>query len=201
MKRTIAFALLSLLLIGAGMAHAATQIGVRGGWSHASGNIFDGSGDVGGGGIYGIAVSMGIFPAVDVEFAYERYTNEFTFERAAYEDVFFGGEGTFENQAYIFTGKLNLTSAVNPLGFYGGGGFSLHEMDLEIESTDESVGDYLDRIGGDRSDWEWHLVGGVGVRILGLPLRAYAEYRYQNVQGDDNPSYSSIYAGLNLFLK
>ena len=94
MKRAIGIAVFAIMLIATTGAHAATQIGVRGGWSHASGNIFEGSGNVGGGGIYGVVVSMGLFPAVDVEFAYERYTNDFDFEKAAYQDVFFGGEGT-----------------------------------------------------------------------------------------------------------
>ena len=60
--------------------------------------------------------------------------------------------------------------------------------------------DIPDEIDPERSDWEWHVLGGIGLRLPGLPLRGYAEYRYQNVQGDDSPTYSSIYGGLNLYL-
>ncbi len=43
-------------------------------------------------------------------------------------------------------------------------------------------------------------MGGIQVKLPILPLLAYAEYRYQDVTGKHNPSYSSIYAGLNLYL-
>jgi hypothetical protein len=171
----------------------ATQLGVRGGYSHATGDVFKGSGDVGGGGLYGFVASLGLFPLVDLEFAYERYTNEFEFDTEAFGDTF-RGQADYEDQAYLFTGILNLSAGASPLGFYGGGGFSLHEIRLK------NVEDLPDEIDPERSDWEWHVLGGLGLRLAGLPLRAYAEYRYQNIQGDDSPTYSSIYAGLNLYL-
>jgi hypothetical protein len=198
-KRSAGFLVLVIILLVPVCGWGATQIGVRGGYSHASGDLFEGSGDIGGAGIYGVVVSMGLLPRIDVGFAYERYTSSFDFQRAAFQDAFFGGEAEYEDQAYVFTGTLNLGTPGSPLDLYGGGGFSLHEMNLKIK-TDDDVGDYLDRIGGDRSDWEWHLVGGLGLRLPSLPFRAYAEYRYSNVQGDDNPTYSSVYGGLNLYL-
>jgi hypothetical protein len=182
-----------MLLLPQG-AWGATQLGIRGGYSHASGDVFQGSGDVGGGGLYGVVASIGMFSIVDVEFAYERYTTDFKLETDVFEDVFLGDEVSYEDQAYHFTGLLNLSTGASLLGLYGGGGFSIHE--IRLKNFDEIP----DEIDPERSDWEWHLVGGVGLRLGDLPLRGYAEYRYQNVQGDDSPTYSSIYAGLNLYL-
>lgn len=200
MKRAIVF-LSAILIGGATVASGATQIGLRGGWSDASGELFAGSGDPGGSGIYGVVVAVGLLPAIDLEFAYERYAKEFRFNQAAYEDTFFGGEADVDNQAYLLTGKLHVPLLGGPLGLYGGGGFSLHRLDLKVRSSDDSVGDYLDRVSGDRNEWEWHLVGGVQFKLPILPLLAYGEYRYQDVTGKDNPRYSSIYGGLNLFLR
>jgi hypothetical protein len=194
LRRILLFPLiLGMLLVPHGV-QGATQLGIRGGYSHATGDVFEGSGDVGGGGLYGVVASIGLFSMVDVEFAYERYTTDFELDAGVFEDVLLGDEVSYEDQAYIFTGLVNLSPGGNPLGFYGGGGFSIHEIRLE---NFEEIPDEIDP---ERSDWEWHLVGGVGLRLGSLPLRGYAEYRYQNVQGDDSPTYSSVYAGLNLFL-
>ena len=194
MKRMILLPLLILMLLAPRGAWGATQIGVRGGYSHATGDVFEGSGDIGGGGLYGVIASIGLFAIIDLEFAYERYTTEFDLDEEAFEDVFVGEDATYEDQAYLFTGLLDLGPLLGPLSLHAGGGFSLHDIRLK------DIEQIPDQIDPDRSDWEWHLVGGASLRIPGLPLRGYAEYRYQNVQGDDNPTYSSIYAGINLYL-
>lgn len=205
MIRRIYLTLLVAVLASAPAARAATQLGVRGGYSHAAGDLFSGSGGLGGDGIYGFVASIGLVSNFDLEFAYERYTKEFSFDHAAAEDVFFGGKGTYEDQAYLLTGKIHLPLVGGPLGLYGGGGGSLHRIDLDVDAdagSGESVDEYIeDQIDGARNEWEWHLVGGLQFRLPVLPLLAYGEYRYQDVTGKHNPSYSSIYAGLNLYLK
>jgi len=184
---------------------AATELGVRGGWANATGDVFAGSGNVGSSGIYGLVVSIGLFSSVDLEFAYERYTSDFSFKDALTDgQKAFNGDAEYEDQAYILTGKLNLPLLAAPFGLYVGGGFSLHELDLKVdsdESDDSEIEEYLKQIGGDRSEWDWHAVGGLGWKLPALPLRAYAEYRYQNIQDDESPSYSSVYAGLNLYME
>jgi hypothetical protein len=204
MIRRICLALLGILLASAPAAMAATQLGVRGGYSHAAGDLFQGSGGLGGDGIYGFVASIGLLPALDLEFAYERYTKKFSFDRAAAEDVFFGGKGTYKDQAYLLTGKIHLPLVGAPFGLYGGAGGSLHRIDLHVNAdagSDESVDGYIhSQIDGARNEWEWHLVGGLQLKLPVLPLLAYAEYRYQDLSGKHNPSYSSIYGGLNLYL-
>jgi hypothetical protein len=204
MIRRIGLALLGVLLASASAAMAATQLGVRGGYSHAAGDLFTGSGGLGGDGIYGFVASIGLLPSLDLEFAYERYTKEFSFDHAAAEGVFFGGKGTYKDQAYLLTGKIHIPLVGAPFGLYGGGGGSLHRIDLKVHpdvGLGESVDDYIEtRIDGARNEWEWHLVGGLQFKLPVLPLLVYAEYRYQDVTGKHNPSYSSIYGGLNLYL-
>jgi hypothetical protein len=204
MIRQIGSLMLGLLIVSASAAIAAPQVGVRGGWAHATGDIFAGSGDLGGDGIYGFVASMGFLPMVDLEFAYERYTTDFTFSSAAYEDTFFGGKGTYKDQAYLFTGKFHIPLPGFPLGLYGGAGGGLHKIDMDVTPSggelDPSLDDYVNQLGEVQNEWEWHLVGGAQIKLGSLPLLAYAEYRYQDLSGSDTPSYSSIYAGLNLYL-
>lgn len=205
MIHRIGLALLTISILSAHAAVAATQLGIRGGYAHATGDLFPGSGGLGGDGIYGYVASIGLLTAVDLEFAYERYTKEFSFDHAAASDVFFGGKGTYKDQAYLMTGKLHLPMAGGPLGLYGGGGGSLHKIDLKVEAddgSDPSVGDYIQsQLDDARNEWEWHLVGGVQLKLPGVPILGYAEYRYQDLAGKHNPSYSSIYAGVNLYLE
>lgn len=200
--RRLIICLLGVLALSSTIGGAATEIGIRGGWAHARGDLFEGSGDPGSSGLYGALISIGLFSSIDLEFAYERYRKEFEFDRATYRETFFGGDAEYEDQAYLFTGKLNLPVGTGPLGLYGGGGASLHEIDVLVDAIENSSGldDYLDEIQEDRSEWEWHVVGGLGLRLPGLPLRAYGEYRYQNIDGT-SPSFSSIYGGLNLYLE
>ncbi len=180
-------------------APAATQLGLRGGWAHASGDLFPGSGSPGGGGLYGVVGSVGILPTIDLELAYERYTKDFKFSQEAYQGTFFNAD--YEDQAYLLTGKLHLPLIGAPFGFYGGGGASLHKIDLNVDSSNPSFQDYAQGVSDSRNEWEWHLVGGAQFKLPIVPLLAYAEYRYQDVTGKYGPSYSSIYGGLNLYLK
>ncbi|MFB3909944.1 MAG: hypothetical protein ACE15D_16250 [Candidatus Eisenbacteria bacterium] len=177
---------------------AATQIGIRGGWSHASRDVFPGSGDLGGSGLYGFTGSIGLLPMLDVEFAYERYTNDFSFDSAHFEDTLFGGKGSYEDQAYLVTGKLHLPFLAAPFGLYAGGGGSLHHINFHVTAADDSFDDIADQLGDERNEWEWHIVAGSSFRIPVLPVAAYAEYRFQNVSGNGAPRYHSIYGGLNL---
>jgi hypothetical protein len=198
--------LLVLIIVSAANgspAAAATQVGVRGGWAHATGDVFQGSGGIGGDGVYGFIASVGLLPMIDLEFAYERYTTDFSFSDAAYNSVFFDGKGDFKDQAYLLTGKAHLPLIGGPFSFYGGGGGSLHRIDLKVH-PDEGTPDSLeieDHFSDERNEWEWHLVGGVDFKLPILPLLVYAEYRYQDVTGKHNPSYSTVYGGLNLYLK
>ena len=188
----------SMWLPAPGIAGGA--VGVRGGWSHASGDVFDGSGDPGSGGIYGFTVALGIVPMLDAEFAYERYTSDFDFRAASLEDAFFGGKASYDDQAYLLTGKLHLPliGGMTGLGLYGGAGINLHRIDLSVKSQDEDWEAYAERISGEDDQRGWHLVGGVQWKFPAFPLALYGEYRYQGIRGSDTPNYSSIYAGLNL---
>ncbi len=134
MIRRVHLLLLVLFAVWVPGAYAATQLGIRGGYAHASGDLFKGSGALGGDGIYGFAASIGLLTAVDLEFAYERYTTDFTFDSAAAEDVFFGGKGTYKDQAYLLTAKIHIPLIGAPLGLYGGGGGSLHKIDLSVHA-------------------------------------------------------------------
>ena len=197
-RKAIGFAL-CLSLVAAGGAAAAMQLGVRGGYAHATGDVFGGSGDLGGGGLYGVVASLELVSMLDLEFAYERYTKEFSFDDAVRDGKPFFGDAEYEDQAYLLTGKVHLIKLLpTPLGLYGGGGVSLHSIDLNVDSGDElSVPDF----GREENEFEWHIVIGTDLKLPVVPILAYAEYRYQNVTGGDTPKYSSVYAGVNLHLK
>ncbi len=120
MKRALAMlGFLGVALLCAGSAGAGVQLGVRGGYAHATGELFPGSGQLGGEGLYGVAMSVGLMPTVDIEVAWERYRKTFTFEEAAFEESFFGGDGSYEDQAYLVTGKIHLPIG-GIVGLYGG---------------------------------------------------------------------------------
>ncbi len=201
MKRALVMlGFLCTALLCAGSAEAVVQLGARGGYAHAAGDLFPGSGQLGGSGLYGVVMSVGLMPTVDIEVAWERYRKEFTFEEAAFEDSFFGGDGNYEDQAYLVTGKLHLPIG-GILGLYGGGGGGLHRIDLSVKSDDPTVQEYLDQLNEIDRDWEWHAVAGAQIKLPSVPILIYGEYRFQNVTGGADVRYNSVYAGLNLFLK
>ncbi|MBD3161483.1 MAG: hypothetical protein GF346_04680 [Candidatus Eisenbacteria bacterium] len=188
------------LLFAGGSARGAAEIGVRAGWLDANGEVFPGSGEIGDGGVYGFVLALGLVPEIDVEFAYERYRQEFSFERGIFEETFFEGEGEFEDQAYLFTAKLHLPLLTGPLDLYGGGGGSLHEIDLHVDSEEAGVEEIIDALSEERSEWAWHVVAGAGLRLPPLPVRFYGEVRFNDVAGENTPNTASVYAGVNLYL-
>jgi len=199
MKRAIYLGAIFLgLLIVCADARAALDIGVRGGYAHATGDVFEGSGDVGGGGLYGIVAGLGFTDALQLELAYEHYTKDFSFDEAVHGGTIFFGDGKYEDQAYLLTGKVQFFRLVpTPIGLYGGAGVSLHSLDITVDSGEATVPDF----GEKKNEFEWHLVAGAGLRVPGLPLRAYGEYRYQNITGSADIRFSSLYAGVNLVLE
>jgi opacity protein-like surface antigen len=196
----VSFGVLCVTALLAGGAGAAVQLGVRGGYAHAEGDLFPGSGNMGGNGLYGVAMAVDLMPAVGLEVAWERYQKDFHFDEASFENSFFGGSGSYEDQAYLVTGKLHLPLG-GLLGLYAGGGGALHRIDLSVESDDPNVQDYVDHLSDQNQDWEWHVLAGAQFSLPVLPLLLYGEYRFQNVTGDQDVRYNSVYAGLNLVLK
>lgn len=199
--RSLAVFLAVLVVCGASPAYGEVQIGLRGGWSHARGDLFTGSGDPGSAGIYGVALGCGILERLDLEVAYERYAKEFAFDHGVFESTLFHGRVDYENQAYLLTGKIELPLFLKPFGLYGGGGGSLHQIQVTVEPEDAGLSTIAEQLSEERNEWEWHLVGGLALRLPSTPLLTYAEYRYQDVSGTHGLSYASVYAGLNLVLE
>lgn len=198
MRRDLALGIVCALVLTPHGARAATQIGVRGGYASVKGEVFPGSGDMGGGGLYGLTLTLGLVPKIDLEFAWERYQQDFSFSEAAFEETFFGGEGSYETQNLLLTGKLHLPIG-GLFGIYGGFGASLQRADLSVDSDDPSVQDYLDQIDGLSQEAAWNLSTGIQFKIPEVPLLIYGEYRYQDVTGGSDVRSSSAYAGLNLY--
>lgn len=189
------------LLLAGGPALGAAELGIRAGWLDARGEVFQGSGEIGGGGVYGLTLALGLVPRIDVEFAYERYRQEFSFERGVFQQTFFEGEGEYQDQAYLLTGKLRFPVLAGPFDLYAGGGASLHQIELDLESEEGGIEEVLEALGGDREEWAWHVVAGAGLRVPGLPLRLYAEARFNDVGDKETPNTASVYGGLNLYLE
>jgi hypothetical protein len=176
------------------------QLGLRGGYAHTSGEVFSGSGDPGGSGLYGVVASLSPIPGLEAEFAYERTTTEFDFTGAAYEDAFFDGSADLEQQLYALTAKGHIPIAGPLVSLHVGAGVSSHRLDLAIDS-DADLGEAFDSIARDRDEWAWHAVAGLGVGLGSLPLRAYGEARYEDIGGTVTPTVSSVYAGLNFVFR
>ncbi len=190
----IAGALAALLI--ATVPAGALQIGVRGGYAKADGEIFDGSGSLGSGGLYGLVGSLPLLPMIDLEFAYERYTADFDFDRVV-QDQPFSTDAEYLDHSYLLTAKLSLVDpAGTPFGLYAGAGGSLHAIDLELDDDFDLPG-----FDTDENEFAWHIVAGLDLRLPSLPMLLYAEYRFQELDIGDKPRFNSIYAGLNLVLE
>lgn len=189
--------LLSIALFVPAVSVAAVQVGARGGYAHARGDVFPGSGSLGGSGLYGFTFAFGVLPHIDLEMAWERYRKEFHFSEAEFEESFFAGRGKYEDQAYLLTGKIGLPLATL-LDLYVGGGGSLHHADLTIQSDGPTARAFVRKVNGIRDDWEWHAVIGTQLRIAKSPVLAYGELRFQDITGETDLRTNSVYAGLNL---
>lgn len=197
MSRSCVALLSVVIMLLAAAPVDALQIGVRGGYAKADGDLFDGSGPVGSGGLYGVAAVIPLLPRIDLELAYERYTSEFEPDRLLQEQPFVNG-AEFIDQSYLITAKLRLIDpAASPLGIYGGGGASLHAIEVEFEGGDLEIPDF----DPDDEEFAWHAVAGIDVELPSLPFVLYAEYRFQDIQGDTKPRFNSVYAGVNLVLE
>lgn len=188
-------AVLSAALVFAAAPAAALEIGVRGGYSDAGGEVFDGSGDVGSGGLFGAVAALPILPAIDLEIAYERYASEFDLDDPIdWQPLETGAE--YVDQSFLATMKFHLFGGAGPVGIYGGAGASLHSIDLEFKGGVEPPD-----LEPDDNDYAWHAVAGIDVRLPEAPLLLYGEYRFQNIEGKEMPRFHSVYAGLNLVLE
>lgn len=181
---------LTLLAVTGAATEAAASIGlgVRGGYYHSTGDIFKGSGDLGGNGLWGVVGTIGMLPTVDFEFAYERYTKDFDTNEIP------ARQGSFQDNAYLLTAKFRLpiTPVISPLWFHAGVGAGLHDLKITgaIDQTTQEV------ITETKSQGEWHAVAGADVKVA--PFVFYGEYRFQDLTEKQGPRFHSVYAGLNL---
>jgi opacity protein-like surface antigen len=173
-------------------ASAAVQLGVRGGYYHSSGDVLEGRrGDVGGNGLWGVAGVVSMLPTLDLEFAYERYTNNLDTNEIP------TSPSKFKDGAYLLTGKLRMPIApvTFPLWFHVGGGVGLHHLEASggIDAASHEI------ITEAKNQGEWHAVVGADVKLSSFLF--YGEYRYQDLTSRHGARFHSVYAGVNLYLE
>jgi hypothetical protein len=192
---------LMIALLGAAVslatdAGAAVQVGGRAGYYHSTGDVFKGSGNLGGNGLWGLAASVSILLPIDVEFAYERYTKDFSFNQGT--NIPIGGSAKYIDNAYLLTGKVKvpILGPVSPLWFHLGAGTGLHHIETNTDSPNQAVRDAINQT---QNQGEWHAVAGADIKLSSLLV--YGEYRFQDVTEKHGPRFNSIYAGVNLFFQ
>lgn len=196
MRRSTVLSIVLALVFLAGSvpakdAAASVQLGVRGGYYNSTGDIFEGSGNVGGNGLWGVTGAVSLLLPLEIEFAYERYTKDFDTNQIP------SGSGTFRDNAYLLTGKLRLpiTPPMSPIWFHAGAGVGLHHIETSggiDQRTNEIITEAKDQ-------GEWHGVAGADVKLGSFHF--YGEYRFQDVTEKDGPRFHSVYAGVNLYLE
>ncbi|MFH1143146.1 MAG: hypothetical protein V1774_01210 [Candidatus Eisenbacteria bacterium] len=183
-------------------AGAVTWVGVRYGFSDASGDLFEGSGDLGNGDLVGVHLGLGLLPLIEIEVAGEYVSDELRFEEGVFEGLETAGKADFEDLTLYLTGRFDLLSVpLLPLKGYLGGGMNVHYADVDVEPAEgvsEDLEEAIEDATGQKTRVGWHAVGGVRLGLGGLPAAAFLEGRYSDPFKSDVPHSKSLYAGLSL---
>jgi hypothetical protein len=216
MKRALkglAFGVGLLAILGAAVAAPAaagghTAVGVRYGYNDASGDLFEKSGDLGGGDLIGIHLIVSLLPLIELEAAGEYVSDELNFDEGVFEGIEAAGKADYEDLTLYLTGKLDvLTIPIFPIKGYIGGGFNVHYADLTVDDaepvsgTTEDLEAAIEKVTGEKTRVGWHAVAGLRLSFAALPASFFLEGRVMNpFEGDGVPDSKSVYAGVSLQL-
>jgi hypothetical protein len=205
-------------------AAGSSAVGLRYGWMDARGDLFEGSGDLGGGDMVGIQLEVGLLPTLSLEAAGEYVNNKLEFSHALFDDIAAQGDVDYEDVTLYLTGRwYALTFMALPLKVYGGGGLHVHYADVTVENATEAIapkrglasppaahratgdtaGDLeraIEDATGARTRVAWHMVAGVRLDPPGSPIVLFVEGRYAEPFEEDLPKVKSVYAGLSIRL-
>ncbi len=196
-----------------GVSAAMGRVGARYGWSDASGDIFTGSGDLGGTDLIGLQLSLDLLALLEVEAAGEYVSEEFEFTDGVFQATKAAGRGDYEDFTFFLSAKLDLLELpLFPLKGYVGGGLNVHWIDVTVNEvasqlrpvaaariTDE-LEDAIKDVTGDSSEIGWHAALGVRLAVPGGPVSLFVEGRYMEGLDDTVPTSKSLYAGFTLGL-
>jgi len=198
-----------------GPARAGLQLGARAGYADLQGDVFRGSGDLSGTGLFGIQAIFSALPRVNLCLAGEAKNDKLTFSGAGDLSEQFNGKAEWRDLGLYASLHLHLIPiGVGPLGLYAGGGGGVHFTEMTLSDVTSStpksaagplgaagpVDDFIKQVEEKKSDFAWHLLAGTSFSLPVLPLAVFAEVRFEDVTGDFTPRGYSAYAGLNLSL-
>jgi hypothetical protein len=211
------------LLVSADEGAALGRVGLRVGWSDASGEVLQGGGALGGTDMVGIHLAADLLSLLEIEIAGEYINEEFGFSEAVLEGVKAAGKGDFEDITMLATARIDLLRlAPFPVQGYVGGGLNVHWTDLQlrdvVEATQrrpvpsvagpaylgapgtEELEEAVEKVAGENSEAGWHLVAGLRLSSPGLPVALFLEGRHLDGFSDGVPESRSVYAGFSLGL-
>ncbi len=208
----LAGAILLASMAAAVNAHGAgLEFGPRIGYARLDGDLLDGHAQPDDLRIFGCQLRFNLSTGTTLELAGEATSDKFDFEDVAHPDQLVSGRAKWEDLAVYASLHFDLLH-LGPISAYAGGGAGLHFNKIDvIESapstqgraaapTDE-VDDWLHKVEKDRSDVEWHGVGGAQLDLGASPISIFGEGRYRDITGDHGLKGWAGYAGFNLRLE
>lgn len=201
---------LGLALVAPRAGAAALEFGPRLGYADLKGDLLDGKAEPGKLKIFGCQVRMQLSNATTLEVAGEATSEKFDFEDAGDPNQLIHGKAKWDDLALYASLHLELL-AVGPISVYGGGGGGLHFSQIDVieaapgngnrgTSTLDAIDDWLAKAEKDRSDVEWHGLGGAALQLGSSAFSVFGEGRYRDITGDHGLEGWAAYAGLNLRL-
>jgi hypothetical protein len=202
-------------------AGAGTELGVRAGYSDLKGSLFRGSDAAGGVPLFGVQAGFPLLPELSLWLSGEAKSNDVRFADVGSQGESYLGKTTWRDISLAAALHVNLLpSAAGLFSLYVGGGGGIHFVDLKVqqitssnppagksaapglraEAGSDPVGDFLRKLEKQRSDFSWHAVVGASRGLPLIPVNAFIEARFEDIQGDFSPHGYSVYAGLNLDL-
>jgi len=198
----------ALLALPQAAAAGVSSVGVRYGYNDASGDLFEKSGDLGGGDLVGIHLAIGLLPLFEIEAAGEYVSDRLSFDEGVFQGIEAAGKADYEDLTLYLTGRLDLLQVpILPIKGYLGGGFNVHYADISVvdaEPLDGAAEDFeeaIEEVTGEKTRVGWHAVAGLRLAFTALPASLFLEGRVMDPFEEDGvPNSKSIYAGFSLKL-
>jgi hypothetical protein len=217
MARAICVAVILLLVITCGAAHAGTAFGVHAGYSDVNGDAFTGSGRIGGTPLFGLQAIFPVAPTVSFEVMGESCNETLTFDQAGFEGALLQGKGKWNDLSLHASLRLRVIPlGIGPAGLYVGAGAGVHfsKVDLNggtiaitpalarnpVAPAGDPVGDFIHQAQKEQTNVSYHALAGLSVGIPILPLSVFGEARYEDMRGNFPRQSYLVYAGANLEL-
>ncbi len=201
-RQCVAFLVL-VALVSIPAARGDSSVGMRIGYSQASGELFSGDYDFDWDGVslYGVQLELDFLRLVTFEAAGEYTKSDFTIKGASEQLA----DGDYEDFLILGSVKLNVFSLPgSPLRVYVGGGLNAQFVDkkVAIRVTDQSgeseIEEKVKDILGEDTEVGWHALAGAKLKFPAAPLFIFLEARYNVPFSEDAASHKSVYAGVGI---